>query len=106
MTKNNTSIFFMPSINLFGEGCVKEVGTQLNNLGVKKPLLVTDEGLHNLGLSEQVADIVRDAGLDIAIFPKAEPNPTDRNVEDGVNVYKSEDCDSIITLGGGSSHDA
>lgn len=106
MSENKTSMFFMPSINLFGEGSVNEVGSQLNNLGVKKPLLVTDEGLHGLGLSEQVANIVREAGLDIAIFPEAQPNPTDKNVADGVKVYKEESCDSIITLGGGSSHDA
>lgn len=106
MSENKTSMFFMPSINLFGEGSVNEVGSQLNNLGVKKPLLVTDEGLHSLGLSEQVADIVRAAGVDIAIFPEAQPNPTDKNVADGVKVYEEESCDSIITLGGGSSHDA
>lgn len=106
MSENKTSMFFMPSINLFGEGSVNEVGSQLNNLGVKKPLLVTDEGLHSLGLSEQVANIVREAGLDIAIFPEAQPNPTDKNVADGVKVYEEESCDSIITLGGGSSHDA
>lgn len=106
MSENKTSMFFMPSVNLFGEGSVNEVGSQLNNLGVKKPLLVTDEGLHGLGLSEQVANIVREAGLDIAIFPEAQPNPTDKNVADGVKVYKEESCDSIITLGGGSSHDA
>src|SRR5699024_8008009 len=106
MSENKTSMFFMPSINLFGEGSVNEVGSQLNNLGVNKPLLVTDEGLHSLGLSEQVANIVREAGLDIAIFPEAQPNPTDKNVADGVKVYEEESCDSIITLGGGSSHDA
>src|SRR5699024_8746240 len=70
------SSFHMPSVNLFGEGTIDEVGIRLKNLGVKKPLLVTDEGLHKLGLSEQIAEIVRNAGLEIAIFPKAEINTT------------------------------
>ncbi|HLR79901.1 MAG TPA: iron-containing alcohol dehydrogenase [Bacillota bacterium] len=100
------SSFHMPSVNLFGEGTIDEVGIRLKNLGVKKPLLVTDEGLHKLGLSEQIAEIVRNAGLEIAIFPKAEPNPTDQNVAEGLESFQSEQCDSIVTLGGGSSHDA
>lgn len=100
------STFLMPSINLFGAGSVNEVGTRLENLGAKKSLLVTDEGLHNLGVSEKIATIIREAGIEVSIYPKAEPNPTDQNVADGVKVYEEENCDSIVTLGGGSSHDA
>ncbi|MDQ0215902.1 alcohol dehydrogenase [Oikeobacillus pervagus] len=103
---NTQSSFHMPSVNLFGSGSVNEVGTRLAGLGVKKPLLVTDAGLHQLGLSEQIAGIIREAGLDIAIFPKAEPNPTDQNVLEGLEAFHNENCDSVVTLGGGSSHDA
>lgn len=98
--------FQMPAVNLFGEGCSNEVGIRLQNLGLKKPLLVTDEGLHKAGLSKKIASIIKDAGIDVAIFPKAEPNPTEKNVEDGLKSYEQEGCDSIVTLGGGSSHDA
>ena len=103
---NKQSAFYMPSVNLFGSGSVNEVGTRLAGLGAKKTLLVTDEGLHNLGLSENIASIIREAGVEVAIFPKAEPNPTDKNVEEGLEAYTAENCDSIVTLGGGSSHDA
>ncbi|NRD79249.1 iron-containing alcohol dehydrogenase [Bacillus sp. BRMEA1] len=98
--------FQMPSVNLFGQGTLGEVGLRLKNLGCKKPLIVTDQGLHNLGYSDSVAKIIKEAGLDVAIFPKAEPNPTDLNVEEGLGVYTSENCDSIVSLGGGSAHDA
>lgn len=100
------SKFHMPSVNLFGSGAVYDAGRCLSDLGVKKPLLVTDEGLHNLGISEKIAKIIRDAGLEVSIFPKVEPNPTDQNVEEGLTAFNSEGCDSIVTLGGGSSHDA
>lgn len=96
----------MPSVNLFGAGSVNEVGTRLAGLGAKKTLLVTDAGLHNLGISENIASIIREAGVEVAIFPKAEPNPTDKNVAEGLDAYNAENCDSIVTLGGGSSHDA
>src|SRR5699024_11630081 len=46
------------------------------------------------------------AGVEVFIYPKAEPNPADKNVEDGLKAYQDENCDSITTLGGGSSHDA
>lgn len=103
---NKPITFQLPSMNLFGAGSVNEVGTILQNLGVKKSLLVTDEGLHKLGISEKIAKIIRDAGVDVAIFPKAEPNPTDKNVEEGLRAFQKENCDSVVTLGGGSSHDA
>ncbi len=57
-------------------------------------------------MSEEIADIVREAGVEVAIYPKAEPNPTDKNVEKGLQVFREENCDSIVTLGGGSPHDA
>jgi alcohol dehydrogenase len=98
--------FFNPSVNLFGQGTVNEVGTRLSGLGVKKALLVSDAGLNAIGLVDQVAGIIREAGVEVAIFAKAEPNPTDKNVAEGLDFYFAEKCDGIVTLGGGSSHDA
>ena len=103
---NKQSAFYMPSVNLFGPGSVNEVGTRLAGLGAKKTLLVTDAGLHGLGIADNIAAIIREAGVEVSIFPKAEPNPTDKNVEAGLEAYNAENCDSIVTLGGGSSHDA
>jgi alcohol dehydrogenase len=99
------SAFFNPSVNLFGSGTVNEVGTRLAGLGVTKALLVSDEGLNALGVVDQVAGIIREAGVEVAIFAKAEPNPTDKNVADGLDFYFAENCNGIVTLGGGSSHD-
>ncbi len=100
------SKFAMPSINLFGAGSVQEVGTRLKDTGAQKTLLVTDEGLFNLGLADKIADIIKAEGIEVEIYPKAEPNPTDQNVADGLVAYKEANCDSIVSLGGGSSHDA
>ncbi|WML44025.1 iron-containing alcohol dehydrogenase [Neobacillus sp. PS3-40] len=106
MSNGNQSAFFMPSVNLFGQGVVNEVGNRLVGLGVKKALLVSDAGLNALGVVDQIAGIIREAGVDVAVFPKAEPNPTDKNVAEGLQAYIDENCDGIVTLGGGSSHDA
>jgi alcohol dehydrogenase len=97
--------FFIPSVTLMGPGCAKEVGPKAKELGAKKALLVTDAGLMKMGVADTIAGYVKDAGVDVVIYPGAEPNPTDKNVHDGVKVYEAEGCDFIVSLGGGSSHD-
>jgi alcohol dehydrogenase len=68
-------------------------------------MIVTDAGLHKMGVSETIAGYLKDSGLDVVIYPGAEPNPTDKNVHDGVKVFTDNGCDFIVSLGGGSSHD-
>lgn len=104
MTKQRQ--FLIPAVSLFGQGVSNQVGAKLKELGSKKALLVTDAGLHGLGMSEEIATIIRDAGVEAVIFPKAEPNPTDKNVVEGAALFKAENCDALVSLGGGSSHDA
>ena len=97
--------FFMPTVNLMGAGCVKEVGNRAKILGAKKALIVTDKDLNKLGLADMIANLLKDAGVKSVIFDGAIPNPTDLNVADGEKVYKENKCDMIVSLGGGSSHD-
>jgi alcohol dehydrogenase class IV len=53
----------------------------------------------------EMTDLIEKSGLQVAVFDETVPNPTDNNVHDGVEFYKKNNCDSLITLGGGSSHD-
>lgn len=99
------SRFCMPPISLIGCGASKTVGDQLKGFGAKKALIVTDKGLSKAGVADTIKKYIVDAGLQAVIFDGAEPNPTDLNVADGLKVYKENGCDSIVTLGGGSSHD-
>ena len=97
--------FFIPTVNLLGVGCSKETGEQAKQLGAKKMLIVTDAGLAKIGVADQIKGYIEAAGLQAVIYPGAEPNPTDKNVHDGVKVYQDNGCDGLVTLGGGSSHD-
>ena len=97
--------FFIPTVSLMGVGCAKEAGEQAKALGASKLLIVTDAGLAAMGVADTIKGYVEAAGLEAVIFDGAEPNPTDKNVHDGVKVYEDNKCDGIITLGGGSSHD-
>jgi alcohol dehydrogenase len=98
--------FFIPSINLFGIGAHKEIGREIKLFGAKRPLIVTDEGLVNAGIVNELTNIIKkDSLVDISIYDKVHPNPTDKDVDAGLKIYKESHCDMIITIGGGSSHD-
>lgn len=97
--------FYIPTVSLMGIGSSKETGEQVRALGGTKALLVTDKGIVAMGMAEKIKAHVEAAGVDVVIFDGAEPNPTDNNVLDGLKVYQNEKCDTIISLGGGSSHD-
>lgn len=95
----------MPPVNLIGAGAAKEVGARCKTIGGKKALLVTDSELVKVGIPDEVAANIKDAGLDVVTFAGAQPNPTDTNVNDGLKVFKKEKCDLIVSVGGGSAHD-
>jgi alcohol dehydrogenase len=97
--------FFTPTVALMGVGCAKRAGHQAKALGARRVLLGTDAGMVQLGLADQVKQMIEAAGVEVVIYAGAEPNPTDKNVHDGVTVYKANNCDGIVSLGGGSAHD-
>ncbi len=97
--------YFIPSVTLIGIGAAQEIPKKIKELGGSKPLIVTDKGITGAGITKQITDLLDGAQMHYWVFDEAVPNPTDTNVHDGVAVYEKNGCDSIITLGGGSSHD-
>lgn len=98
--------FYIPTVTLMGIGSHKEIVKQIQVLGGKKPFLCTDKGIVSAGIADQIVQLIKkDTGLDVVIFDETVPNPTDKNVHDGLKVFKDKGCDLIISLGGGSSHD-
>src|SRR5271157_217145 len=101
---NVISIFSFPTRIVFGAGALGELGTELARLGMKRPLLVTDRGVVQSGLAERVT--AASAPLRLALFDGVSPNPTEEYVVAGLDAYRREDCDGIVSLGGGSPLDA
>ena len=97
--------YFIPSVTLIGIGAAKEIPAKIKALGGTKPLIVTDKGITGAGITKQITDLLDKAEMKYVVFDETIPNPTDKNVEAGVAAYKKNSCDSLITLGGGSSHD-
>jgi alcohol dehydrogenase len=97
--------YFIPSVTLIGCGAAKQIPAKIKALGGSKPLIVTDKGITGAGITKQITDLLEAAEMKYVVYDDTIPNPTDENVHAGVDVYKKNGCDSLITLGGGSSHD-
>jgi alcohol dehydrogenase len=97
---------YWPSINIIGPGAVKEIGTEISKLKLNKLLLVTDRALRAFGIVNKITDVLDAAKIDYVIFDDVEPNPTTKNVNDGLAVFIANNCDGIISVGGGSPQDA
>lgn len=97
--------FNVPSSIVVGGGAVREAGPQLSRLGARRVLLVTDPGMVQAGLAGRVADDLMAAGFAIEVFSGVQPDPTERNVLDGLDRYRSFGADALLALGGGSPID-
>ncbi|BAJ01042.1 L-threonine dehydrogenase [Shewanella violacea] len=100
-----TAKFFIPSVNVLGKGAVDEAIGDIKTLGFQRALLVTDKQLVEIGLVGQIADKLATAGIVTTIFDGVQPNPTSGNVEAGLKLLKRDNCDFVVSLGGGSPHD-
>ncbi|KGF30100.1 L-threonine dehydrogenase [Oligella urethralis] len=97
--------FFMPSNNVIGAGALDSAVDIIASLGFKKALIVTDKPLSDLGFAAQVADRLKAKGVESDIFDEVQPNPTVKNVNDGLAKLKAAGADCVVSLGGGSPHD-
>lgn len=90
---------------VFGFGARKLAVQYAANFGAKKLLMVTDPGILKAGWSREIADAFDAAGIECVIFPHVTPNPRSDEVMAGAELYRSEHCDLIVAVGGGSPID-
>lgn len=72
---------------------------------ISKCLLVTDAGLNKLGLTKALEDSLKQNNIEVFVYDGTVPNPTTTNVDDGLKIYKENDCQALIGFGGGSPMD-
>jgi formaldehyde dismutase / methanol dehydrogenase len=90
---------------LLGAGAYELIGVEAKKLGFEKTLLMTS-GLKGTGIIDDIVGKVEYQGIEVVVYDKVESNPKDYNVMDSYKMYTDEKCDSFISVGGGSSHDA
>ena len=100
-----TRYFFVPQINLLGAGCLNDFGPEVVGLGYKKALVVSDQVLAGLGIVTKVTDQLTANGIDFVLFTETSENPTCAQVHAGHDLVKAENCDFIVSVGGGSPQD-
>ena len=88
-----------------GENRIKDLALACKELGVSKPLLVTDNGLAKSKIILNAINILKENSFSFELFSKVIGNPTGTNVDEGVNCYKKNNCDGVIAFGGGSGLD-
>jgi alcohol dehydrogenase class IV len=95
-----------PTAVRFGVGRASEIGTACLELGMTKPLLVTDPGLAGLPMVANAVASCKAAGLGCSVFSEIKPNPVGQNIVDGVAAFNAGGHDGVIAFGGGSGLDA
>ncbi|REK44359.1 MAG: iron-containing alcohol dehydrogenase [Proteobacteria bacterium] len=94
-----------PTTMWVGENRIKDLNNACKNLNIKKPLLVTDKGLSNSEIIKNSLNNLKDVGTEVELYSNVVGNPTGSNVDEGVKVYKKNNCDGVIALVGGSGLD-
>ena len=94
-----------PRIIRIGGGIASETGEVLHQLGLSKPLIVTDTNLIKIGHVKTLTDILEAANIHAIIFDGVIEDPTDTCVDDGITALNAGDFDCIIGFGGGSPMD-
>ena len=90
---------------LMGPGAHELIGPEALKLGFKKTLVMTS-GLRGTDVVNKIVESMKYHGLEVVVYDKVESNPKDYNVMDAVGLYQQNNCDSFVSIGGGSSHDA
>ena len=85
-------------------GVIDMLSDTLKQLGVKRPLICTDKGLVSVGIVDTIRSRIPN-DVTVTIYDGTPENPTEPAVKDAVRMYRENNCDGIIAVGGGSSMD-
>ena len=94
--------FILNETSYFGRGSREELAREIKERGFKKVLLVTDKALIDCGVAGKVKEVLDGAKIKYRTYSKIKPNPTVKNVLDGVKASKESGADVIVAVGGGS----
>jgi alcohol dehydrogenase class IV len=85
-----------------GPGRIAELPAACARLGIRRPLLVTDEGLRDAAMVRHACGLVQGTGR----FAGVRGNPVAANIEEGLAAFRDGSHDGVIAFGGGSALDA
>lgn len=96
--------FSFPTQISFGAGMASQIPAYLTKNNLRRPLVVTDKQVSELGFFKRIINSFEQVGLSPLIYNDIRKNPVKQDVVKGKEAY-NEDCDSIVGIGGGSALD-
>ncbi|MEK4386535.1 iron-containing alcohol dehydrogenase [Solibacillus sp. FSL W7-1464] len=90
---------------LQGENSLERLPELVKSLELNMLLVITDEGIHKLGLMDTLLEGLQEQNIAFTVYNKTVPNPTITNIEEALELYNAHNCDGIIAFGGGSPMD-
>lgn len=94
-----------PTAFYIANGAIKDLATHLKKLNVTKCLMISDETLKKLGIVDKVKGYAEAQGIEFAEYCHVLPEPPVENPNEAYEIYKAENCQGIVGLGGGSAMD-
>ena len=88
----------------FENGAIKKISEVLKAQGIKNPLICTDPGLSSIGMTDRIRNLISNE-FSSSFYEETPANPTEKAVDEALELYKANDCDGVIGFGGGSSID-
>ena len=96
----------LPRTMEIGRDACQKLPQILKSLGIKKPLIITDDMMVKLGYVDNIQGILKEAQISADVFSDTVPEPTEMSISAGVSQVKAKDYDGLIALGGGSPIDS
>ena len=100
------TIFEMGTSNLrFGTGSTHEVGMDLDDLGIKRTMILTDTNIRDLAPVQNTLEAIKKAGIETVVFDEVRVEPTDLSFKEAIVAAKEVKPDAFVAVGGGSVMD-
>ena len=97
--------FVLNETSYFGKGAREEIAGEIQRRKFHKAFVVTDKALVECGTTDKVTKVLEKANIPFEVYSEVKPNPTIKNVLDGVEACKKSEADVIVAIGGGSAMD-
>ena len=94
-----------PTTIWVGQDRIKDLSIACRNLNINRPLLVTDKGLASSDIIQNSLSNLKQNSFEVILYSNVIGNPTGTNVNEGVGIYRKNNCDGVIAIGGGSGLD-
>ncbi|WZL81171.1 iron-containing alcohol dehydrogenase [Vallitaleaceae bacterium 9-2] len=91
-----------PTELVYGSGRINEIGQIAKKYGKKGMIATYARGGFLDPIIEKVESSLRDLGVEFVTFTGIEPNPRAQTIDKAIDMFKKENCEFVIALGGGS----